>query len=489
MAIKRKVNIKEIFKKYQLESILYELWNLKDVLLPAQKAFTTTVAIEFSEPGPYKEKMRRIDKPVLMSLVDIATSFCLNNSAKSKNLSNEPHDIFYVMFNLIANQFSVSHNPYGDYARSLLLYKIIPNEIGSDKSEYFLPELFEENRGYSIDDYLKVCFIAYAAIGTHGKFTDDYFIAGSEQLTKVPDFEKINIILSDISASAVHYRRERRRINSSGSFRYHPILMYPLIKPWSNVPKKSKRKRYLAPLPDLISLKAHLGIYHHFLSMYGTKFTSYFGKEIFERYVKKALDNCCYGEAIIGEDKIKKDNKIPNNIKIPDFLILNKGKGIIVECKAAVLPLGVYTKGSLKDFKTTADKLFTGVHQVANFEEYAKRHILYNVNEWVRLVVTYEPLWGMNTPIFSEILIDDFKGNEEAVKFKEYFDDTLILSVSQLDFIQPHVIGKCSIYEILKSIKENSFDSELKALINKTGRSFKDSYLATFLDQITESIE
>ena len=76
--------------------------------------------------------------------------------------------------------------------------------------------------------------VAYAAIASNGKFSDDYFIAGSEKLTKMPDFEKINNILSDISASALHYRRERKIINSSGSFKYHPILMYPLIKPWSN---------------------------------------------------------------------------------------------------------------------------------------------------------------------------------------------------------------------------------------------------------------
>jgi hypothetical protein len=489
MAIKRKINIKDVFRNYQLESILYELWNLKGALLPVQKTFTTTVAIEFSEPGPFKEEIRRIDKPALMSLVDIATSFCLNNSEKGKNLSNETRDIFYIVFNLIANQFSVSHSTYGDYARSLLLYKIIPNEIGIENSEYFLPDLFEEKKGYSIDDYLKICFIAYAGIEAHGKFSDDYFITGSEQLTRIPAFEKINNILSDISASAVHYRRERKRINSSGSFKYHPILMYPLIKQWSDVPKKSKRKRYLAPLPHLISLKAHLGIYHHFLSTYGTKFTTYFGKEIFERYVKKALESCCYGDVIIGEDKIKKDNKIPNNVKIPDFLILNKGKGIIVECKAAVLPLGVYSQGSLKDYQSTADKLLVGVHQVANFEEYAKRHGLYNVKDWLRLVVTYEPLWGMNTKIFSEILINDFKDNEEALKFKKYLDETLILSIAQLDSIQPHLIENSSIYEVLKSIKENSFDNELKSLINKTGRSFKDSYLAPFLDQITDNIE
>ena len=51
IAIKRKQNIKEAFKKYHLESILYELWKIKGVLTPVQKAFTATIAIEYSEPS------------------------------------------------------------------------------------------------------------------------------------------------------------------------------------------------------------------------------------------------------------------------------------------------------------------------------------------------------------------------------------------------------------------------------------------------------
>ena len=251
IAIKRKPNIKEVFKKYHLESILYELWDTKNDLTPAQKAFTATIAIEYSEPGPYQDKIIGLSKSVLLNLAGLATSFCLNNSEEGKRISNESHEIFYLIFNLIANQFSVSNESYGDYARSLLLYKVIPNEIGIDESKYYLPKLFEESKGYSVDEYLKVCFIASAAIKANGKFTDDYVITASEQLTKSPSFDKMNAILSDISASAIHYRRERKRINSSGSFRYHPILMYPLIKPWSNISKYSRRKRYLAPLPHL----------------------------------------------------------------------------------------------------------------------------------------------------------------------------------------------------------------------------------------------
>lgn len=488
LGIKRRPNIKEVFKNFPLETILYELWKFKDILTPAQKAFTTTIAIEFSEPGLYKDVISGIDKSMLERLIDIATSFCLNNSEKGITYSSGTHDIFYSIFNLIANQFSVSHNSYGDYARSLLLYKIIPNEIGDAKSEFFLPQLFQEQRGYSVDVYLQVCFLALAAIEAGGKFSDDYFITAAEELKKTPDFETINKVLSDISASAVHYRRERNRINSQGSFKYHPILMYPLIKPWSNIPKNSKRKRYLAPLPHLISYKAQIGIYHHFLTVYGTKFTSYFGKEIFEKYVNKALDNCCYGERLLNEEQIKKDNKIPNNIKIPDFLVLNNDKGIIIECKAAVLPLGVYTEGGFKDFETTVKKLLTGVYQIANFAEFAGAQSLYNINEWFRLLVTFEPLWGMNSSIFSEILINDFKEKDEALKYKQYLNDTLILSVTQLDSIQPHLSESCSIYDTLKRIKEKSFDDEIKGLINRTGKSFKDSYLALYSDQITDNI-
>lgn len=482
-----KSNIKKVFKQYQLESILWGLWQLEDILNPIQKAYTTTVAIEFSEPGKYDDIIKPLERSILLYLIELATSFCLKIGEEGENFSNGTHDIFYYVFNLMANQFSVSYNSFGDYARALILYKIIPNEIGHEKLEYFLAHEFENDKGYSIEEYLQVCFIAFAAIKANGRFADDYFIKASIVM-KTPDFKVMNAILSDISASAFHYRRERKRINSLDSFKYHPLLMYPLIKPWSHIPKNEKRKRYLSPLPNLIAHKAHFGIYHHFLTKHKTKFTTFFGKEIFERYIKKTLINCCNEDDLKDEDKIKKDLKIPNRVSIPDFLVISDEKGIIVECKAAVLPLSVYTTGNLDDFRTTVNKIYTGVNQAADFEEYALSNEIYGVIEWIRLVITYEHLWGVNSTVFSEILISDFKKEREAINFRERFKKTVLLSASQLDTIQPHISKIEPLYSIIKRILNSSFNEVINDLVNKTGRSFGDSYLAKYSDKLINSL-
>ena len=483
----KKVNVKAVFKQYHLESILWGLWQFKDGLNPIEKAYTTTVAIEFSEPGQFTETINHLEKSVILSLVELATNFCLKNTEESEDFSNETHNIFYYIFNLITNQFSVSYSSYGDYARALLLYKIIPTEIEHDKFGYLLPHDFENDKGYSIDDYLQVCFIAFAAIEANGRFDDDYFIKVSTE-TRAPDFKTINNILSDISASAIHYRRERKKINAENSFKYHPILMYPLIKPWSHIPKNERRKRYIAPLPHLIAHKSHIGIYHHFLTKFRTKFTTFFGKEIFERYVRNALNNCRYGDELKGDDEIKKEFKIPRSVKIPDFLVIGKEKGIIVECKAAVLPLSVYTTGNINDFKSTVDKVYTAVNQTADFEAYALSNSLYGITKWLRLVVSYEPLWGLNSAIFSDILISDFMKKNDANIFKDRLSGTLLLSVSQLDAIQPHLSETNSLYSVLKRIMSSSFNEVINYLVNKTGRSFKDSYLAKYSDKLIHSI-
>jgi len=483
-----KANVKAVFTKYPLESILWALWQIKDGANPIQKAYTTTIAIEFSEPGQYGATIIQIGKSDLINLIDLATNFCLKNSESGRDFSNQTHDIFYYMFNLIANQFSISHDSYGDFSRAILLYKIIPCEVVTEKAGFLLPDLFEKEKGYSIDDYLKVCFIAFAAIEADGKFTDDYFVQASTH-PNTPDFKTMNSILFDISVSAAHYRRERKNINSLDSFRYHPLLKYPLIRPWSHISKEQRGKRYLSPLPHLIGHTAHIGIYHHFLSRYNTKFTSYFGKNIFERYVEKVLINCCHGDELKNEKAIKTEHKMPNGVSIPDFLLIKGDTGIIVECKAAVLPLSIYTRGYINDFTTTVNKVYTGVRQAAIFEEFALSRSLYKVANWIRIVITYEPLWGLNTTIFSDILITDFKKDEEAVKFKKFFADTLILSVSQLDIIQPHVTENDSIFSILKRIKRSSFNDEVKALADKTGRSFKNSHLAKYLDQIIQDFK
>lgn len=479
--------VKSVFKQYPLESILWGLWQLKDELNSIEKAYTTTIAIEFSKPGQYDDIIKHLDKSSLLKLVNLATNFCLNNGESGEKFSKETNDIFYHVFNLMANQLSVSSSSPGDYSRALLLYEIIPNEIENNQFEHSLPKEFIKDKGYSINEYLQVCFLAFAAVNTNGKFTDDY-LEKALTVTQSPSFETMNKILSDISASAIHYRRERKILNTSDSFKYQPILMYPLIKPWSHIPKHQKGKRYLSPLPNLIAHKANIGIYHHFLSKYKTEFTRFFGKEIFERYVGKALHCCCHKDEIKDEDAIKTDYEIPEGVKIPDFLLIKNNTGIIVECKAAVLPLGVYTKGNMIDFKTTVNKIHKGICQTANFEKHALNNSFYNVKEWIRLIITYEPLWGINSGILSELLITDFKDEDEALKFRDGFDKALILSVSELDNLQTYTSETNSLYSMLVKIKNSDFNEVIKNLVDKTGRTFKDSYLAKYTEQITNSL-
>ncbi|MEN8134723.1 MAG: hypothetical protein ABFS18_04200 [Thermodesulfobacteriota bacterium] len=479
--------IKSVFKQYPLESILWGFWQLKDELNSIEIAYTTSIAIEFSNPGQYCDIIKHLDKSILLKLVNLATSFCLNNGESDEKFSRETNDIFYKIFNLMANQMSVSYRSHGDYSRALLLYEIIPNEIENNKFKHSLSEEFIKDKGYSINEYLQVCFLSLAAINGSGKFADDY-LEKAQTVTQSPSFEIMNKILFDISASAIHYRRERKRLNTIDSFKYQPLLMYPLIKPWSHIPKHSRGKRYLSPLPDLIAHKASIGIYHHFLSKYKTKFTRFFGKEIFERYVGKALKNCCHKEEIKDEYAIKRDYEIPEGVKIPDFLCFKENNGIIVECKAAVLPLGVYTNGSMVDFKTTVSKIFKAVSQTANFEKHALSNSFYNVKKWIRLIITYEPLWGINSEILSDILISDFIGEDKVLKFRDGFDKSLVLSVSQLDIIQPQTSETNTLYSILNDIKSSDFNKVINNLVDKTGRTFKDSYLANYTEQITNSL-
>ena len=162
--------------------------------------------------------------------------------------------------------------------------------------------------------------------------------------------------------------------------------------------------------------------------------------------------------------------------------------GCIAECKAAVLPLGVYTNGDMNDFKTTVSKIHKGVCQTANFEKHALNNSFYNVKEWIRLIITYEPLRGINSDILSKNLITDFKDENEALKFRDEFDKVLILSVSQLDNIQKYTSETNSLYSILKKIKSSNFNDVINSLSDKTGRTFKDSYLAKYREQIINNL-
>jgi len=127
-----------------LSLYFWGLWQFKEDLGSIQIAYTTSVAIEFAEPGPYDNNIQHLEKSILINLVNLAMNFCLNNSESDKNFSNKKHDFFYKLFSLMANQFSMSYNSYEDYGRALLLYKIIPNEIEAKKPKYSLPCEFEK---------------------------------------------------------------------------------------------------------------------------------------------------------------------------------------------------------------------------------------------------------------------------------------------------------------------------------------------------------
>jgi len=415
---------------------------------------------------------------VLEFLVKEATSYCVHVGENNKKLGGD--NIFFHVMNLIANQATLSKGGGIDFARSYLIFKEIPEILSKLKPKINILDEFNDDKGYSIDCYLQACFLLMAGMNVNRDLTDEYL---SKKVGNL-DFNTINKVLSDISATAVHFKREQRKFNSSRPFVYNLLLHYPIIKPWSHISSKSKGKRYVAPLPDLIGLKAHMGIYYHFLTKHGKNFSDFFGKNLFEKYIEIALKEFRECEIIKNDDDIKKECTIPKKggIKIPDYLIVDDNKGIIIECKAAVLPLSVLINGEKESFNSTFSKIQTALNQVDEFEKYAQKKQLYGVDEWLKVVITYQPLWGHE--ILSEFLINEYLTEDLAKDFKSLFRDTLILSAEDLDQLQIHKSGIVSFYELLKEVKKDGFENVLKKLELSTKNSFKDSYLYKYFEKI-----
>lgn len=483
--------VKGEFSKYLLGNILYGLWKYKDEFLSFEIAATTTIAIQYSIPGSFQNLLPHVELHNLNKLVKMATSFVLEKESLQKKYSPIKHDIFYDIFKQMANQFTINRSSYGDFARALMLFKIIPCKLINSGIELLdLPELFQNSKGYSIDDFLSISFIAYAVTGKNGIFTDDYFEVADTKLN-IPPKKIRNRILSEISSTPKQYYEEMKKMNQNAlsCYNFFPLLMFPIIKPWQSQPKKGYNKRYIAPIPNLIPYKAHFGIYHTFLTRYSTKFTQQFGKYIFEYYVGEILNNMISNEILNNEDEIKELIHYKKGVKIPDWLIIDNTNWIIFECKAARLPLSALTVGGVNAFESTFKKIKNAVIKISEFIDYCNQASDINFTNFSAVIVSYEPLFGFNsTNILSDIISNDYLNKNELLLFKKYLNKIIFLSIQELEIIEPHIFENNRLWDVLIEIKKSSFNDVLKALVKKTNKSYGDSFLSNIDNKFIKKI-
>lgn len=91
------------------------------------------------------------------------------------------------------------------------------------------------------------------------------------------------------------------------------------------------------------------------------------------------------------------------------------------------------------------------------------------------LAVTYEPFYIINTKLFKEVinkrLLD--KLEPKGIQLSEWH----ILSISELEKLQPHIAASIKISTILKKLNKWLFNAVLNYCHSATGKTYRDCFL------------
>lgn len=464
--------LRMIFGRYRIDQVLNGLCRFRSQFLPFQIASAACITMEYSILGAFSDNVKNISKVEIELLCNVATQYVLRKSEEKLGGGSE---IFFHLFKLHANQSSVSCEMYGEYARAIAMYDEIASGLEFDSQQSGIPFLFERDKGYSISEYLTVCTICNSAAESHSLFTDQYFINGSEVLD-LPNKKTINRILNDISATPLKLINTSFDINNGAYYNVLPITLFPLLKPWSTRRKKGYAKRYVVPLPHLIGQKCHMNIYYYFLNKYGRTFTSFFGKRIFEEYVGRVLNESICGQYLFNEDKLKELIHNRKGVKIPDWAIEEDKKLIMIECKAARLPLKALTRGNIQDFKSAFEHIKKGVFQIGEYIECCKKMNPKKFKDFFGVIVTYEPLFGLDSNKFlTDFISEHYLAKSEFEPFKKYLRNIIVISVGKLEVLQVHFKAGVPIFKTLKTLQDDMFNDIVDKMVSRTGKTFGDS--------------
>jgi hypothetical protein len=206
----------------------------------------------------------------------------------------------------------------------------------------------------------------------------------------------------------------------------------------------------------------------------GNVFSEFFG-HVFEAYVGLVLKNCIRSEELMSEVDIRKFYP-SNKGKVPDWIWLDGSELVLFECKATRFSRAAQSIASEEAIDSSLAQVKKGIKQLYSFvsachSQAQELERFHGCTTFKPILVTLEPLHLINTPLFrkhinSLLAQDGITGMEWQ-----------ILSVDDLEALQPHIADGVKLPQILNELLTTTFNDVLDALISKTRRSFIDSFL------------
>ena len=468
--------IRQEISKYRLGDVLYSLYQRKDSLLPFRAAGVALFAVRFSEPS-ISQKIKLLNIDTIIRLVSDylgADPITFDQELENNFMGSNPA---FVMLRLACSQFPFEVSEFSQFSRPILLYHEIPNSLVGKAGipKFDIHKEFLILNGVSIHEFINIGFAASAFARNNFSFSLNWFEKLRSQGISLLDDKAISQAVYQLAGDQVKITTlYDKRKNTDRRFRmydFNPLRTYPLVFPCKSKGFGNFGQDFMcAPVPGLIDDKMSIGIYYQLFNKFKNKFSDYFGY-VLEEYLKLILNNSITSEKIIDI----RDLGIKNS-QSPDYAIIDGSVAIVLECKATKFKLPAKTISSEEDINDSLEQVIKGLIQIDIFIKACKARAsnldeFHECSRFMPVLVTLEDMYLINSDDF-RAHINELLKNEGIVNL-----DWQILSIGELERLQPHLAAGLHLSQVLQDLEHKRFNSVLEQLTSQTRKTFKDSFL------------
>jgi hypothetical protein len=484
----------DLIQRYPLDALFIGIRESENKFEPFVRAGISLFAIRFCSVGPKIEKVHTVRQKDLDNIAHLVTLYLLadpitfDQKERQEFFSSNP---VFMVLRLIGHQFPFSISTFGLHAQPLMLYEKIPTTLKEKCPKYTfdIQSAFLDLNGFSISDFIDVCFIIHSVAMKNYHFTRAYLEKSREKLN-VPDENTVSKILDSIAGDpeklSTCYYKFRNDNRKYRMYDLNPLFLFPVVRPWSHNSRIPYSKdRMVVPVPNLIAYRMSTGVYYQLFNEYKSDFSDSFGI-VFENYVRWILEETVNEEKIVSEKTIRKN--YPEKLgPVPDYVILDDNSAILIECKATKFTREALVKGKEDYVIDSLKQLIKGLKQLTKFrkaclDKHSALEIYHKYKSFEAVLLTFEPLYLINSVLFRKII------NDELLKEGISEFDWTILSINELEALQSHIKAGQSLSAIIKMLKTENFNTVLEGLNKISGRTYKDCCLYRVQNEIYERI-
>lgn len=471
---------------------LYLLRKSSPEVRPFIVAGVSLFAARFCPPSKASQPIKNHD---IRFLIDLSNQYYL---ADPITFDRDLHDEFmesnpvFMILRIVSSQFPFEPGMFSEFSRPALLFHDIPRQLQglTDVPRFDFESKFQAITGVSVLEFITIGFVVFSSSRANFAISQNYFKKAIKQGINLPDEQTIRDVIKQLSADkSTFINVYEKRKNKDRRFRmydFNPLLSYPVIKPCQDKQFSTADKDFIhTPVPELVGSRISTGIFYQMFNKYEEEFSTYFGY-VFERYVGLVLQNSVTSAELLSEQDIRQFYPV-NKGKVPDWALIDGSTAILFECKTTRFSRAAQAIASEDAVNSSLAQVKKGLKQLAGFvsacqAKVAELQKFHSCIKFKPVLVSLEPLYLINSTFFRNY-INSLLADEGIFDLRWQ-----ILSINELEALQPHISTGFSLSEVLNDLLEKTFNKVLENLISQTKRTFADSFLYSKQEELYQRL-